>query len=323
MQLSWLRVAHWNKSHAFANPLTRDQVFSYLSGAFVIETCQRRIWVFADECSLLPSGKELLPIEVYSGEDAYQFILRVACGLESQIAGETDVFGQIKEAWKKFSSDRTGLSQDLSPWMQRVFEDTKEIRARYLENIGGASYGSLARRVLRDQGLQAGQSIWMLGAGQLAQSVCPLLTDYEIRLHNRTLRTAWDLSVDLLRKVPARVLVLSQEQWQNEWSRADFVVLCTPWDEEKDPERLQSFQGKALIHLGARKTDCGKWGERPEIFCLDQLFQLQEKQDQARLGQIKRAAKACEERASLRSLSSFAGGSVSLPHGWEDLAIFA
>ena len=47
---------------------------------------------------LLTAGSDAAG-ELYQGADAYGFLLRLASGLESEIAGETEIFGQIKEAW--------------------------------------------------------------------------------------------------------------------------------------------------------------------------------------------------------------------------------
>src|SRR5690349_14295498 len=96
--------------------------------AFHIDTCQRTIWVTQqDKIEHFPQTGA----EIFQGQQAYQFLLRVACGLESRVIGETDIFGQLKEAWKKYSKSRNRLSTQLLPWIQRIFEDTKEIRSLY------------------------------------------------------------------------------------------------------------------------------------------------------------------------------------------------
>ena len=40
----------------------------------------------------------------YRGVDAYRFMLQLACGLESEIAGETEILGQIKDAWRDYEA---------------------------------------------------------------------------------------------------------------------------------------------------------------------------------------------------------------------------
>ncbi len=56
--------------------------------------------------------------------------------------------------------------------MQRLLQDTKEIRSEYVVGLGSATYGSLVRRLLGGPG--SGPTL-LLGAGQLAETVLPYL----------------------------------------------------------------------------------------------------------------------------------------------------
>src|SRR4051794_35162047 len=82
--------------------------------AFVVDTCQRSLWVFNSE-AYCPS--EIRGAEVYKGQEAYRFLLQVATGLASEVVGETDIFGQIKEAWRKVTQrvEDQNVILDLSP----------------------------------------------------------------------------------------------------------------------------------------------------------------------------------------------------------------
>ena len=125
-----------------------------------------------------------------------------ACGLESKLVAETEIFGQIKQAWRDFSERGSPLARQLSPWMQLLFQDAKEIRAQYLGSLGSASYGSQVRRLL---GEEAGVGPTLLiGAGQLAQSVAPWLTGSELWLWNRTAERAQELARELAKRNPER-----------------------------------------------------------------------------------------------------------------------
>jgi hypothetical protein len=61
------------------------------------------------------------------------------------------------------------------------------------------------------------------------------------------------------------------------------------------------------------------WEKNPEVVSLDDLFEMQKKIKDVSSVQLVQAEKACEERVLLRAL----GGSLSVPHGWEDLVAFA
>ncbi len=106
------------------------------------------------------------------GADAYAFLLRLACGLESEIAGETEILGQIKQAWRDHETANPLAARRIRPWMQRLLQETKEIRSEHVVNLGSATYGSLARRLL---GGRDGRRDAALGAGQLAAMVLPYL----------------------------------------------------------------------------------------------------------------------------------------------------
>ena len=64
--------------------------------------------------------------------EAYAFLLRFACGIESKLSAETEIFGQIKHAWSDFSGRGSPLSRQLSPLIQLLFQDAKAIRAQHL-----------------------------------------------------------------------------------------------------------------------------------------------------------------------------------------------
>jgi hypothetical protein len=77
-------------------------------------------------------------------------------------------------------------------------------------------------------------------------------------------------------------------------------------------------QDRLVVHLGGMKKDSQVWPSCPRFFALDDLFEIQSARNQFRAGQISRAIRACEERATLRAF----GMSFSTAHGWEDLSCF-
>src|SRR5579862_756081 len=129
MKLAELQVLHLDGA---AFQLSADQAAAARGAhaAWVIETCQRTVIVTACRSShlgmigRLPAAASAL---ASSGTDAYTFLLRLACGLESRLAGETEVFGQIKESWRAFSATPSALSRQLDGTVQRLFRDTKQI----------------------------------------------------------------------------------------------------------------------------------------------------------------------------------------------------
>ncbi len=184
MELRQLNVLQWRSAHV---PVAANQDASDAQHLFRIDTSQRQLAVLAGR-EALDLAQRQFPndgaLEHYEGTDAYAFLLRFACGLESRLVAETEIFGQIKQAWRVFSERGSELSKQLSPWIQHVFQDAKEIRAQYLGSLGSSSYGSQVRRLLGDEP-DSGPTL-LVGAGQLAQSVAPWLTGSELWLWNRT-----------------------------------------------------------------------------------------------------------------------------------------
>ncbi|MGK5088769.1 hypothetical protein WDW86_14525, partial [Bdellovibrionota bacterium FG-2] len=98
MRIESLQVFHLRKTSEIRR---MNLVGAYLlPGAFFLDSCQRMLWVASSDFAW--SRVELEShLEIFQGEKAFQFLLRIATGLESQIIGETDFFGQLKQAWKE------------------------------------------------------------------------------------------------------------------------------------------------------------------------------------------------------------------------------
>jgi len=164
-------------------PVLKEAVsFEFAKHWFFWQTCLRQIAI-ADELTVgalqaqLESGDE-----VYQGEAAYGFLLEIVCGLHSPLLGETEVYGQFKNAVAGFQVPLTPWGSHLKRFFKVLFEDAKRIRQAHLEDLGSQSYGSVLRRELR--GLKR---IHILGAGQLVQEILPWLTKdgNEVHVHAR------------------------------------------------------------------------------------------------------------------------------------------
>jgi Glutamyl-tRNAGlu reductase, N-terminal domain len=294
---------------------------------FEIHTCQRSVSVLYGFEALSAARAQFqaddLP-EHFEGAAAYAFLLRMCCGLESKLVAETEIFGQIKQAWRDFSAGGSRLVQQLSPWMQHLFCDAKEIRAQYLGSLGSASYGSQVRRVLGDDAA-AGPTL-LIGAGQLAQAIAPWLTGSELWLSNRTADRACELARELGKRSPDRPVRVIEDGIEGElaaWRGAHQIVICVPPDADSDLLRIAAWRertgcGGRIIHLGAGAEAAAPWKQLPEFISLGALFDMLQAHSDVRRRQLERARAACREKALLRGL----GANASHPHSWEDLAAF-
>ena len=288
-------------------------------GVFAMKTCQR---------SLLLSTSILANVSCrrqYQGAEAYAFMLRFACGLESEIKGETDVFGQIKTAFRNFSIDEPVHASVLKPLFLKLFEDTKDIRASYLNGIGGNTYGSLARRLLSPD---AGDRVLILGAGQISKSVAPYFAESNLIVFNRSLGRLLQLTAELSKKGYSSIEFIQDDaSLEKALMASKFIVLGTPAHSDLDQKVIAvcrtSNPEARVLHLGAQISELAHFQNEKTLAgrfsSLSDLFAIEKQQNIFREKQVAQAMEACRHRAILRSMAR----SISISHGWEDLALFS
>jgi Glutamyl-tRNAGlu reductase, N-terminal domain len=300
-----------------------------LPDACVIGTCLREVRV----ATLAPDQQPLLrdantaDYEQFAGAEGYRFLLQLACGLESEIAGETEILGQIKQSWRDYEIANPERASALRPWMQRLLQDTKEIRSEFVVGLGSATYGSLVRRLLG--GATPGTTL-MLGAGQLAETILPYLDAPELLIHNRSTaraRAMVDKQRDSVKERKLAVLDASLESELAVWQRAHDVVVCVPADETRDAARVDAWlkgaRGGRVLHLGMDSAEGTVWQRINGLCTLRDLFNLRDTQASARDILLARARKACLNKALLAKLDDADGSRPgNSNHGWEDLAVF-
>src|SRR5581483_6341111 len=120
-------------------------------GTPVWRTCLREV-LFAED----PAGLGTRPL--VEGE-AYRLLLKILCGLQSPMLGETQVMGQFKT----FLSSLGRLQGWLNRLGQRLLSDARDIRTQHLQGLGSRSYGSAVRRYL-----STARHAVLVGTGKLA-----------------------------------------------------------------------------------------------------------------------------------------------------------
>ncbi len=327
-----LQVFHFTKGSYLSLTPLQENWMSHPNhpSIFYLETCQRKIWISnienRDALSLF-SNELMQNIEIFQGKNAYHFLLRLSTGLVSQIVGETEVFGQIKKAWHQFyhihqrnekSFDCPSSSLPVSvqpawiPWMQKIFHnlfnDTKNIRTHYLQNLGGHSYGSLIRKLIKHQLGHFHGPILLIGAGQIAQAIAPYLVEKELWIANRDGIRLNLFYQRLVKRWGNRIKKIESVDDEREaWEKAAHIVICIPLLPEKDFNYFQWFQRggtshRSVTHLGGIQTHCGIWTSLQWFFSLSHLFSLQSSLVQIRSCQMIQAEKACEDRTTDRFL---------------------
>jgi glutamyl-tRNA reductase len=188
----------------------RDRIDELLAAdgvteAAVLQTCNRvEEYVVADSSETgraalsdfpgLPSGAA---IEMDHGENL-RHLLRVAAGLDSQVLGEDQILGQIREAYA-VADKRGALGDVLEPAFLKAIHVGERARTETAINEGIVSLGSAAIDfAAAERGLE-GATVAVVGAGEIARTVAKSLPERvgEVRVLNRSRERAERLGADV------------------------------------------------------------------------------------------------------------------------------
>ena len=161
----------------------------------------------------------------YEDIEAVRHLFRVAAGMDSMVLGETEISGQVKQAYETARAGKlTGGT--LNRVFQSAFQVVKEIRTRTgigrgATSIGGATV-ELAEKIFGHA--LSRQSVMIIGAGQMGEDCVRHLTKKGARsilVSNRS----FDRSVELAAQFGGRAVRF--EDCQAAIAGADIVVAST------------------------------------------------------------------------------------------------
>ena len=124
-----------------------------------------------------------------SGHDALVHMCKVASGIDSQVLGEQEIFGQFKLAYKK-AKDIKIVGKNLSYLSEKAIQISKKARSETDIGLNSLSVSGLALKLVRNifENPQE-QNVLVVGAGSLAQSVIENLYKKGINKINSVNRT--------------------------------------------------------------------------------------------------------------------------------------
>lgn len=104
-----------------------------------------------------------------SGRDAVQHLFEVATGIDSQMIGETEILGQVKEAYAAAQA-RGATGPILNRLFQKAFQAAKHARTHTGIGLGQVSVANVAVDLaLNIFGTLASRRILLLGAGEIGE----------------------------------------------------------------------------------------------------------------------------------------------------------
>ncbi|MGI9344513.1 MAG: hypothetical protein ACR2QV_16920 [Gammaproteobacteria bacterium] len=277
-----LRVADWTKARG-TDSLPAPVLDAFERSGLLLDTCLRQLCITVHPLAP-PAGAE-----IRCGAEAYRHALEVITGLRSAIPGETNVFGQFRQAWQNCRDNgHPGIVAGIAPWVHRLINDARTIRRDHLHGIGGASYGTLVRRLVAPR---RGDRVLFVGAGGLARSIVPYFGACDVGVWTRRCVDLQNITVDR-RFAPARAADASN------W--ADHVVFATPADTDNDGlwlAHLARQSVRTVVHLGHRRGILTAWSGCARVFDLDDVFELRRRQADIRTDRIALARRACRDAA--------------------------
>ena len=134
------------------------------------------------------------------GPEALQHLFEVAVGLDSQLVGETEIFGQMKTAYAEAQSRRTA-GPDLNRVFQKTFQAAKHARSTTAITVGQVSIANVAVELALNIFGHLGEArILLLGAGDIGEKTARAFQSRgaaSLTVASRRLERAMDLATQL------------------------------------------------------------------------------------------------------------------------------
>jgi glutamyl-tRNA reductase len=268
---------------------------------FIISTCNRtEIYGFAVSpdplinllCSQTAGSKETFKSLAYlkNGTEAVEHLFEVGAGLDSQILGDYEITGQLKQA-VKFSKDHNFINCFLERLVNCVFQSSKQIRTETALSSGSVSVSYAAVEYIRKSiKVCTRKKILVIGIGKIGRSTCKNLVDYlgttNITLINRSDEKATELAAEL-------GLQYAQLSQLAEYVDASDIILVATNAAEPVilKSNLENKGNKLVIDLSIPYNVEASAGELPNI-TLTNVDQLSKMNDETLLNRMAEIPKA-------------------------------
>ncbi len=117
----------------------------------------------------------------WQGQEALAHLMKVAASLDSMVVGETEILGQVKQAYEAAQAAGT-IGGCLAPVMQRVLKVAKRVRAETAVARGRVSVGSVAvelvEMVFADL---AAKTVLVVGTGEVSEQTLKHLVEKGVK----------------------------------------------------------------------------------------------------------------------------------------------
>ena len=274
---------------------------------FVLSTCNRtEIYAITSDSSQLinllcahtqgdiKTFRSLAYIK--NGSAAIEHLFNVSAGLDSQILGDYEIIGQIKQA-VKFSKEHLRIGAFTERLVNSILQSSKTIKNQTELSGGTVSVSFSAVQYIRQNVKDlAKKSILLSGIGKIGRNTCKNLVDYlpvnNITLINRTDEKAGHLAKELgLKCAP-------YSQLRQEVKKADIIIVATnaqtPTILAKD---IEGSGEKVLIDLSIPYNVELQAAKLPGVVLVnvDELSKLKDKTLRKRKAEVPKARRIIAE----------------------------
>lgn len=215
-------------------PSVLDVLRARLSGAVVVSTCNRvEIYAEAEDPAtaqtavrefLTTRAGEAVPGYFLSGAACVRHLLRVAAGLDSMVLGETEILGQLKQAYAA-AVERGAATSAIHRLFQHTFRAAKHVRTETRITRGPASVGAVAAEFAAQiLGGLKDQRVMILGAGDTSERTARALVARGARMvivSNRHFARATRLAGEI------GGMALELSHWADVFSDVDILICST------------------------------------------------------------------------------------------------
>ncbi|BCU79607.1 glutamyl-tRNA reductase [Luteolibacter sp. LG18] len=240
--------------------------------------------------------------------DAAEHLCRVVSGLDSMVLGETEIFGQVKQAYKAaLEAGTTGGV--LNRLFQKSFGVGKKVRTETSIQEGATSIGNvavdLAEKIF---GHLKDSEVMILGAGEMSRLTAQALVSRGARGIFVTNRS-YDRAVELANETGGSAVRF--DEWQKVLERVDVVISSTGAphaivhrEEVEKVRRARKFRPLFFIDIAVPRDIDPAVGEIEEVYLydIDTLEQLAEEARVRRQRQIEECERIIESELAKMNL---------------------
>lgn len=228
--------------------------------------------------------------------EAARHLCRVVSGLDSMMLGETEIFGQVKQAYQA-ALDAGATAGVLNKVFQRAFGVGKKVRTDTSIQTGSTSVGNvavdLAEKIF---GHLKDSQVMILGAGEMSRITAQSLVSRGARsifVSNRS----FDRAVELADEMGGQALRF--DEWQHALKKVDIVISSTGSPhaivrraDVENARRARKFRPLFFIDIAVPRDIDPAVGEIEEVYLYD-IDTLEQLAEEAR-GRRQKQIEECE-----------------------------